>query len=136
MFDVLDTDRGPRAQNVVPGRRQLAPEVVYSLSGLAVTASLMLVLALVLGGYWLGSWLAAVTVVAFLLYGWDKQCARRDGFRVPEGTLHAMAILGGSIGAFAGQRMFHHKTRKASFQIVFWAIVAVQAAAVLWYVVA
>ena len=35
-------------------------------------------------------------------------------------------LLGGTIAAFAAQRVLRHKNRKASFQFKFWATTAVQ----------
>ena len=63
---------------------------------------------------------AVMSLFAFLAYGWDKRRARLDGRRVPEKTLHLLALSGGWPGALAGQKTFRHKTQKVSFQIVFW----------------
>ena len=38
--------------------------------------------------------------------------------------LHLFAFVGGWPGAWLGQRIFHHKTEKLSFRLVFWLIVA------------
>ena len=59
-----------------------------------------------------GWYLAAVNIVAFIMYGIDKEKARRGAWRIPESTLIGVAFLGGSFGAWAGMRYFHHKTRK------------------------
>ncbi len=37
--------------------------------------------------------------------------------------LHLLELLGGWPGAFLAQQVFRHKTRKLSFQLVFWGIV-------------
>jgi len=75
---------------------------------------------------WLVLWVAALSIAAFSVYGYDKGKAQRGGGRVPEVVLWLLAALGGSPGAFIAMRVFHHKTSKTSFQIVFWVIVAVQ----------
>lgn len=62
-----------------------------------------------------GWYLAAVNIVAFIMYGIDKEKARRGAWRIPESTLIGVAFLGGSFGAWAGMRYFHHKTRKKKF---------------------
>jgi len=41
-------------------------------------------------------------------------------WRTGEGTLILLGVLGGWPGAFVAQQLFHHKTKKRSFQIAFW----------------
>ncbi|MNN78749.1 hypothetical protein D3C81_1953310 [compost metagenome] len=64
-----------------------------------------------------------VSVLAFLLYWSDKRKARADQRRIPENVLHALEFAGGWPGALLAQQVFRHKTRKLSFQGVFWIIV-------------
>ncbi|WP_210638975.1 DUF1294 domain-containing protein [Pseudomonas sp. Tri1] len=64
-----------------------------------------------------------VSLVAFLLYWSDKRKARADAWRIPENVLHAVELAGGWPGALLAQQVFRHKTRKVSFQVVFWFIV-------------
>ena len=64
-----------------------------------------------------------VSVVTFLLYWSDKRKARADAWRTPENVLHALELAGGWPGALLAQQLFRHKTRKVSFQVVFWFIV-------------
>lgn len=63
---------------------------------------------------------AVLSLITFLAYGWDKRCATRASRRIPEQSLHFLALLGGWPGALLGQRQFRHKTQKFSFRIVFW----------------
>ena len=63
-------------------------------------------------------WLILVNLVAFILFGYDKACAKKKARRIPERTLLLWAWLGGSIGAFLGMRIFHHKTLKPKFFVV------------------
>jgi hypothetical protein len=63
-------------------------------------------------------WLVAWGVTAFAIYGWDKTQAQRRGWRVPEVILHALALIGGFIGAWAGMFIFRHKTQKPEFKLV------------------
>ena len=60
--------------------------------------------------------LLAINVIAFLTFGWDKLCAVRNWWRVPEANLLLLALLGGAIGAIVGQQVFRHKTRKEPFR--------------------
>lgn len=56
-------------------------------------------------------YLGTMNVVAFLLYGLDKQKARMNRWRIPEKVLLGIAVIGGSVGAYAGMRAFRHKTQ-------------------------
>ncbi|HEY0947790.1 MAG TPA: DUF1294 domain-containing protein [Opitutaceae bacterium] len=67
----------------------------------------------------------AVSAVTFFVYRSDKRRAEAGEWRIPESSLHLLELLGGWPGAFLAQRAFRHKTAKASFQVVFWAIVVV-----------
>ena len=66
--------------------------------------------------------LVLMNLVTFWVYGADKRRARRGQWRVPERTLFLLPLLGGSIGALAGMRVFHHKTRHWYFR---WGIPAI-----------
>lgn len=70
------------------------------------------------------------SVASFVLYGIDKRRAGTGARRVPERTLHVLAVLGGWPGALVGQRQFRHKTQKVSFQLVFWTLAAFHVATV------
>ncbi len=48
--------------------------------------------------------------------GIDKRRARQNAFRIPEATLFAVAIIGGSIGSILGMQIFRHKTKHWYFQ--------------------
>lgn len=75
---------------------------------------------------------AIASAASFALYGLDKAAAVRGARRVPEATLHILALLGGWPGALAGQLTFRHKTRKQPFRAVFWATAAAHTLAVGW----
>jgi uncharacterized membrane protein YsdA (DUF1294 family) len=68
-----------------------------------------------------------MSVITFVFYGYDKRQAIRNRPRVPEVILHLLSLLGGTPGAFVGQLVFRHKTKKLRFRIVFLAIVLLQA---------
>ena len=65
------------------------------------------------------------SLLAFGLYRYDKQQAKAGQWRTPEKILHGVELLGGWPGALVAQQMFRHKTRKLSYQVWFWLIVAV-----------
>ena len=70
--------------------------------------------------------LLVVNLIGFLMFGTDKARARRGMWRIPERTLFAAAVLGGSVGCLAGMYLFRHKTRHLSFVIGLPVILAVQ----------
>lgn len=85
------------------------------------------VLQMLLSGH---SWLPAVvyptaSLLSVFLYWNDKRKARSNAWRTPEKWLHAVEVCGGWPGALVAQQAFRHKTRKLSYQAIFWAIVAV-----------
>ena len=65
----------------------------------------------------------AASLAAFLVYALDKSAARSGQWRTQESTLHLIGLAGGWPGALAAQRLLRHKSRKQSFQIVFWVTV-------------
>lgn len=60
------------------------------------------------------------SLVTFIVYGIDKCSAKRNTWRTSEPTLHLLSLLGGWPGALIGQKVFHHKTKKIGFRLVFW----------------
>ena len=64
-------------------------------------------------------YLLAVNFITFLLYGDDKSRARRHAWRIPEKVLMGAAVIGGSIVALLGMSIFHHKTRKIKFKLIY-----------------
>ena len=61
-------------------------------------------------------YLLAVNIATFFLYGIDKYKAKKGRWRISENTLLLMAVIGGSIGAWAGMRLWHHKTMHKKFK--------------------
>ncbi len=61
-------------------------------------------------------YLLVANIVAFAVYGWDKLCAKRGMWRVPEKILLLIALLGGSVGAMVGMAIFRHKTLHLKFR--------------------
>lgn len=77
-------------------------------------------------------YLVAVNVVTFFLYGIDKWKAKRSKWRIPEATLLGMAVIGGSIGAWLGMRVWRHKTMHKKFQFGIPVIILLQIALIIW----
>jgi len=68
----------------------------------------------------------------YLAYYLDKEAARSAAWRIPEKTLHLLALAGGWPGALIAQQLLRHKTRKLSFQLVFWSTVLLNGALLAW----
>ena len=61
-------------------------------------------------------YLLVINLVTFLLYGIDKWKAENHKWRIPESTLLSFAGIGGSIGAWIGMKVWHHKTLHKKFK--------------------
>lgn len=78
----------------------------------------------IVGSPWglLAVWLVVINLVTFFVFGIDKWKAKRKVTheatrRVPEKTLFLLSVLGGSVGALLGMRVWHHKTLHRTFRI-------------------
>ena len=76
--------------------------------------------------------LLAVNSLTFLLYGIDKYKAKKGRWRISEATLLTMAAIGGSIGAWAGMRTWHHKTMHKKFKYGIPVIIIMQIALLVY----
>ena len=73
-------------------------------------------------------YLLAINIATFFLYGIDKYKAKKNQWRISEATLLTMAAIGGSIGALAGMRLWHHKTMHKKFKYGIPLIIIMQVA--------
>jgi uncharacterized membrane protein YsdA (DUF1294 family)/cold shock CspA family protein len=135
-----DKQGRPRAENVLfrehpagkekhePKPRGVLPAALFALSfiGGVVTLAAMGKL------HWL---IPATYLIASLLtlcvYAFDKSAAMNRRRRTSEKNLHALSFVGGWPGALVAQRLFMHKSKKASFQAEFWPIVILHLVAVV-----
>ena len=68
----------------------------------------------------------------FISMGMDKSFAKREtGKRVPEKNLFVKALIGGGALGLLGMKVFRHKTKKASFYIIYWIGVLIHLVAIL-----
>lgn len=79
------------------------------------------------------AYLVLINIAAFIIYGADKHKAKKGQWRIPEKTLIGVAVLGGSIGAVMGMRLFRHKTKHPKFYIGIPVIILLQIAVVVVY---
>ncbi len=81
-------------------------------------------------------YLILINFFGFFLMLLDKQKARRNAWRIPERALILAALIGGSVGVYAGMQLFRHKTRHPKFYIGIPVILLLHfllAGALLWY---
>ena len=77
-------------------------------------------------------YLLAINFVSFFLYGIDKYKAKKGRWRISEATLLMMAVIGGSIGAWAGMRRWHNKTMHKKFKYGIDIIIILQVCLVVY----
>ena len=78
------------------------------------------------------AFLLSVNVIAFFMYGIDKWKAKKDKWRISEATLMWLAVIGGSIGAWLGMKVWHHKTMHKKFRYGLPLIIIVQIALIIF----
>lgn len=61
-------------------------------------------------------YIVIINILTFIVYGIDKLKAKKGKCRIPESTLLLLAIIGGSIGAWLGMKVWHHKTMHKKFK--------------------
>ena len=71
-------------------------------------------------------YLFIINAVGFAVMLADKYKAKKNLWRIPEATLLGIAVIGGSIGVYAGMRLFRHKTLHLKFSIGVPIILAIQ----------
>lgn len=78
--------------------------------------------------------IAIINIVTFIIYGIDKYKAKKGKWRIPENSLIGLAIIGGSIGAYIGMRVWHHKTMHLKFKYGIPLIIIIQLIAAYMFV--
>ena len=78
-------------------------------------------------------YLVIINVVTFFMYGIDKLKAKKSKWRIRETVLLGLAVLGGSIGAWLGMKIWHHKTLHKKFRFGVPAIIIIQLAIIIYY---
>ena len=75
--------------------------------------------------------LIGINILTFFVYGIDKWKAVKGKWRIPEASLLTLAIIGGSIGAWVGMKVWHHKTMHKKFKYGLPLILLVQIALII-----
>ena len=79
-------------------------------------------------------YLLIINVVTFFVYGIDKYKAKRAKWRISEATLLLLAAIGGSIGAWFGMKVWHHKTMHKKFKYGVPVIFILQVILAVWII--
>lgn len=77
-------------------------------------------------------YIVIINILTFIVYGIDKLKAKKGKWRIPESTLLLLAIIGGSIGAFLGMKVWHHKTMHKKFKYGIPLIIILQLGVLLY----
>ncbi len=77
-------------------------------------------------------YLTGINILTFLIYGIDKWKAKKGKWRISEAALLTLAFIGGSIGAWLGMKVWHHKTMHKKFKYGVPLILIAQIAIVLF----
>ena len=80
----------------------------------------------ILGFYFIAS------LISFIVYAVDKSASQKEARRIPESTLHFLAIVGGWPGALIAQQKLRHKSKKQSFRTIFWMTVFINIFTFVW----
>jgi uncharacterized membrane protein YsdA (DUF1294 family) len=67
-----------------------------------------------------------ISLVVFILAGYDKYLAKKNKRRIPENTLFFLEAIGGTLGLLTAMLFFKHKTNKLSFIVKFSVIFLIQ----------
>ncbi|KAF2260195.1 DUF1294-domain-containing protein [Lojkania enalia] len=103
--------------------RPISTATVAGVCSLVMPAVSLFRIYLSTGSLWPFKYSGLVSTVTLLLYEYDKMQPRNLEWRAKEATLHTLELIGGWPCALLGMHYFRHKTRKMSFQAVFWGII-------------
>jgi len=146
-----DQQNRPRATRVVPAGTSTSVKVSASrrdkafasrsrpgLAKVGASVFIAVLIALVVVDrirWYVPVWYVLISFVTAIAYAIDKGSAERRRWRTTESTLQWMALIGGWPGAWIAQQDLRHKTRKASFQSLFWGLVVINIAVLAWLAV-
>ena len=78
---------------------------------------------------------AVYNLIVFCIYGYDKRCAIKNKWRVPEKVLIGLAFAAGSVGAYLGMMVFRHKTKHTKFTVLVPLALLIHIVLVVWLIV-
>ena len=80
-------------------------------------------------------YILGINFITFIIYGIDKLKAKKGKWRTSEACLLGLAVIGGSIGAYLGIKVWHHKTLHKKFKYGIPAIIILQTVCIclVWF---
>ncbi len=81
-------------------------------------------------------YILCINLIGFVAMYIDKKRAKRNEWRIKEGTLISIALLGGGIGGMIGMYKFRHKTKKLKFTVGFPTVVITQIVLIIYCLIA
>lgn len=70
-------------------------------------------------------YLLLLSLITFIAYGVDKRKAKKGKWRVKEGTLLLLSLIGGATGGFLAMKKFRHKTTKEHWYFTFVNVIGI-----------
>lgn len=80
-------------------------------------------------------YLVVINIIGFLAMLIDKRKAEKGSWRIKEGTLMMITLLGGGFGTIAGMYTFRHKTKKLKFTVGMPTILIVEIVLVIYLLI-
>ncbi|MBE5952033.1 MAG: DUF1294 domain-containing protein [Lachnospiraceae bacterium] len=83
----------------------------------------------------LAIYLVVINLAGVYVMWADKRKAKKEQWRIPEKTLFLVALLGGCLGTTLGMYLFRHKTKHWYFKYGMPAILVIEAALLVYFVI-
>ncbi len=128
---ILPLGEGPRQRYDARVQIKSHPNRFFLIAFVLLALIGMFVWRLMLPGPRLFAWAFGANVSAFAIWFFDKHQSRTDGWRVPERTLHTMAVLGASPASLCAMSILRHKTQKRFFTGLYSGLLVVHIALLL-----
>lgn len=80
-------------------------------------------------------YLIIINLTGFLAMAIDKRRAKKGEWRIKEGTLFMITLLGGGIGTISGMYVFRHKTKKLKFTVGLPTILLVEVVLIIYLLI-
>ena len=65
------------------------------------------------------NYLVIINIIGFLICCIDKILSIKHLYRIPELILLYICFIGGCFGFYIGMNIFHHKTKKNKFKLIY-----------------